>query len=321
MTRLIMVSLTVLGLFFSSGCLYSSPSFVVRNDLTKRDLTPKVTADGKYNIYLITMDQISEYWQNIDAGCKAAVDNIGDVNYYWIAPSKNDVTKQRQSIEQAMNAGADAILLSASSATGLDGILTNVTDAGIKLIYVDSDATHEATATILTDNELAGKIAAETMKQALSKAGITHGRIGIGVSSSKVKNAILRDRGFREAFSGTRFEVVPTVDYDSDRKNIEKYVSAHRDCVAFFGGNEQVTQILGEQVQAEGISPIIVGFDASDYTLSMVQQGVIYATLQQKPEDMGYEGLTIAVSALKGEYRNIGAEIYTKVNVITKDKT
>ena len=321
MTRLIMVSLTVLSVFFLGGCFSSKPSFEVRNDLTKRDIAPRVTADGKYNIYLITMDQISEYWQNIDSGCKAAAKNVGDVNYQWIAPSKNEVTKQRESIEQAMNAGADAILLSASSATGLNGILQNVTDAGIKLIYVDSDATHDATATILTDNELAGRIAADTMKQALANAGITQGKIGIGVSSSKVKNAILRDKGFREAFSGTMFEVAPTVDFDSDRRNIERYVSAHRDCVAFFGGNEQVTQIFGEQVQAEGISPIIVGFDASDYTLSMVQQGVIYATLQQKPEDMGYEGITIAVSALKGEYRNIGAEIYTKVNVITKDKT
>lgn len=321
MSRLILVSLTLLSMFFLGGCLSSTPSFEVRKDLTKRDIEPRVTADGKYNIYLITMDQISEYWQNIDAGCKAAADNIGDVNYYWIAPSKNEVTKQRETIEQAMNAGADAILLSASSATGLNGILNNVTDAGIKLIYVDSDATNDATATILTDNELAGRIAAETMKEALSKAGITRGKIGIGVSSSKVKNAILRDKGFREAFHGTGFEIAPTVDFDSDRKNIEKYVTAHRDCVAFFGGNEQVTQIFGEQIQAEGISPIIVGFDASDYTLSMVQQGIIYATLQQKPEDMGYEGINIAVSALKGEYRNIGAEIYTKVNVITKDKT
>ena len=321
MAKFIMTIMTAFSMLLLGGCYNSSASVVeVREDLTKREMAPTAATNGIYSIYLITMDQVSNYWQRIDAGCRSAVRDIGGIEYHWTAPLKNDVTKQKQCIEQAIEAGADAILLSAASATELEDALKDADKAGVKLVYVDSAANHDAVAALGTDNEAAGRKAAEVMKRALSEAGVTNGTIGIAIGSTKGKNGVLRERGFLAGFQETDFKVGPTVAQNGNPENIKAYMEEHPEYVAFFGANEQTTKILSEQVQLYNVRPIIIGFDTSDFTLSMIQQGVIYATIKQNTEKMGYEGISVAMAALKGEYKNNGAEIDTGVSVITKDK-
>ena len=49
------------------------------------DNTAEDTADTasseSYKIFLITMDQMDQYWTNIDAGCKKAAEELGNVEY------------------------------------------------------------------------------------------------------------------------------------------------------------------------------------------------------------------------------------------------
>lgn len=53
--------------------------------------------------------------------------------------------------------------------------------------------------------------------------------------------------------------------------------------------------------------------------LSLVSEGIVYATMQQNPKTMGHDGLAIAVSALEGTYTEINTKTDTGVTVITKD--
>ncbi len=306
-------------LLFCSGCIGDSGYFVVRNDSTLNFQSPQNQGDIKYSIYLITMDQVSNYWQHIDAGCQKAAREIGGIDYHWTAPPKNNAADQCRFIDQAVADGADAILLSASSPTALNESLERAKQAGVRLIYVDSAATFEATTSLVTDNHTAGKKAGDTMKKALSEAGITSGTIGLVVGSSNGKNAILRDQGFRDAFEGTNFTIAPTVAQNGNPHNIEQEVTAHPEYVAFFGANEQVTRIISKLIMESGTKQIIVGFDTSDYTLSMIQRGVIYATMQQRPEQMGYNGMHIAVDSLAKDPEYTFPPTDMGVKVITKE--
>ena len=306
-------------LLLFGGCGGDEPDIVVRDDPLM--FSPADRKETKYTIYLITMDLVSNYWQHIDAGCRKAVQEVGGIDYHWTAPPKNKVEDQLECLERAIDADADAILLSASSPTALNGVLERAAEKGITVVYVDNAATYPATATLVTDNEAAGKIAGWTMQKALSEKGISSGTIGLAVGTSQAENAILRDKGFREAFAGSPFTVAPTVAQNGDRKNIENAVKGHPEYVGFFGGNEQTTRAISEEVLKLGRSPVIVGFDTSDFTLSMIQKGIIYATIQQKPEQMGYEGIKIAVDALDGKYTQGSAPIDMGVNVITKEQT
>ncbi len=81
--------------FFFGGCMEERTQIEVREDTTARSL-PHAEDDSKYCIYLITMDQVSDYWRHIDAGCRKAVRELGNVDYHWSAPPMNDIEEQRQ---------------------------------------------------------------------------------------------------------------------------------------------------------------------------------------------------------------------------------
>ncbi len=314
------VLVIVLAFLLGSYALEEDPDIVVREDSTRRETKKPASADSQYKVFLITIDQGSNYWQNVDAGCRQAAEELGGIDYHWIAPTVRSVDEQKKCIDRAVAEGAQAILISAASQTEVNENLRNAAKAGAKIVYVDSAATEKALATLMTDNEQAGRIAGATMRQALYEAGISSGTIGIVAMNRQAQNTILRIQGFRSIFQNTHFTVAPTIYMQADRQDVKDNVRVHPEYIGFFGANEQMTRAVSEQVWESGTKQIIIGFDTSDFTLSMIQEGVIYATMQQKPEKMGHDGLVLAVRALKGEFTATGSVTDTGVAVITKEQ-
>ncbi len=293
---------------------------VVREDSTRREAQSTSEDGDKFKIYLITMDQGSNYWKFLDAGCRQAAKELRCVRYRWISAVTLTVDGQRECIDRAVMEGAQAILISAASKTELDDNLRAAKEAGVRIIYVDSSASEPATATLMTNSEQAGKVAGKTMMKALADAGISSGTIGVAAIRPNVPNATLRDKGFRSVFEGSSFTVAPTFYMRENRQNIKDEVRVRPDYVGFFGSNEQTTQAIGEQVKESHSRQIVIGFDTSDYTLSMIKEGVIYATMQQNPQRMGHDGVVIAVRALKNEPLGVDSIIDTGVAVVTRDQ-
>ena len=146
------------------------------------------------------MDLADDFWKSIDSGCRKAVAEFGDTDYKWIAPDVNEDLPQRICIEQAVEDGAEAIILAASSPTGVNESLEKAAQAGVKIIFVDNAAEFDCVAFLATNNELAGRVAGETMKKALTEAGIKSGKIGLAVNKSNVTSTALRVEGFRKIF-------------------------------------------------------------------------------------------------------------------------
>ena len=313
----IVILLVFVAIFFS-GCS-KSPDIVVIED---SDFTNKDTSSAdknNYKIYLITMDLADDFWKSIDLGCRKAVSELGGIDYKWIGPDINEDLPQRRCIEQAIDEGADAILLAASSPRGVNESLEKAAKAGVKIIYVDNAAEFDCVAFLATDNELAGMIAGETMKTALIESRITFGTIGLMVNKDNVTSTALRVKGFRKVFEGTEFNLDDTFFMEDDPQRIKTFVKEHPEYVAFFGSNERTALALGEQIRDSDSDQIIVGFDTSDAVLNLLYEGALYATLQQKPQIMGYDGIRIAVETLKGDYTSKNVIIDTGVKVIYKD--
>ena len=310
---------TLLLLCGGCGTPKEQADISVRSSNTANNPQKTTDTGAKYTVYLITKDQGTPYWQQIDLGCRKAVDELGDVAYKWIAPSSHGAKEQGECVDQAVTAGANAIVISAISPTDINENLKKAAAAGVKIVYVDDDATVEGIASLKTDNVLAGRIAGETMLKALSAAGIQSGTIGIA-TMGKHQNQMERDQGFRWAFQGSPFNVAPTVFMSNDREVVKHFVRDNPDFIGFFGANGQTTFAISEQVKESGSKQIVIGFDTADFTMAMIQEGIIYATMQQTPEKMGHDGLDIAVKALKGEFKETNVRINMSVNVLTKDK-
>lgn len=282
--------------------------------------TEEAATSDTYKVYLITMDQMDQHWVNVDAGCQKAVEELGNVEYKWLAPDTKDDAKQIECINNAVADNADAIILAANGPDAVTAALEEAVAAGIKIIYVDSAADFDGEATFATDNEAAGKTAGETMIASLKDAGVTSGDIGVINVNAATASCVARETGFRSAFEGTDFNILETQYGEGDAAKSKDIAANYitSGCVGIFGANEGSTTGAGNAIQEAGGEVIGVGFDKSDTILSLIKDGFLVATMAQNPDVMGYEGLKAAVKALSGE--NLGGTVTdTGVSVITKD--
>lgn len=306
-----------------AGC--SGSAETAATEAPKSTEAPKAettkAAGEKYKIYLITMDQMDQHWKNMDAGAKKAVEELGNVDYTWLAPDVKDDAKQIESINNAVAGGAQAILLAANGPTAVTSALKEVEKEGVKIVYVDSAADSPAVQTLATDNKAAGKTAGTEMINALKGKGIEEGKIGIVNVNSATASTVSREEGFRSAFEGTRFEILETQYSEGDAAKSKDIAANYitQGVVGIFGANEGSTVGAGNAIQEIGGTVIGVGFDKSDAILQLIKDGYLLATMAQNPDVMGYEGIKTAVNALEGKDTG-SAYVDTGVSVITKDK-
>ena len=254
------------------------------------------------SVILITMDSTDQHWVSVDGGAQKAAEELG-VTYQWMAPDKKDDAQQIERVNNAIAAGADAIMIAANGPDAVTAALKEAQAEGIKVVYVDSPANLEAEATFSTDNEAAGHTAGEEMLKALEAEGITEGKIGIVNVNASTDSALKREAGFRAAFEGTDFELLETQYGEGDAAKLQDIADNYitEGVVGIFGTNEGSTVGVGNAIKGNGGGIIGVGFDKSDAILSLIKDGSIVCAMAQNPDVMGYEGLKAAVAAVKGE--------------------
>ena len=259
-------------------------------------------AEEDINVILITMDSTDQHWVSVDGGAQKAAEELG-VTYQWMAPDKKDDAQQIERVNNAIAAGADAIMIAANGPDAVTAALEEAQAEGIKIVYVDSPANLEAEATFSTDNEAAGKTAGEEMLKELDAQGIKEGKIGIVNVNASTDSALKREAGFRSAFEGTDFELLETQYGEGDAAKSQDIADNYitEGVVAIFGTNEGGTVGVGNAIKGNGGGIIGVGFDKSDAILSLIKDGSLLCAMAQNPDVMGYEGLKAAVAAVKGE--------------------
>ncbi len=277
------------------------------------------TAGSDTLIALITMDSLDQHWVTLNEGAQKAAAELG-VTVQFMAPNTKDDAQQIECVNNAVSAGAQAIIVAANGPDAISSALREAADAGVKLIYVDSPANVDAEATFSTDNNAAGKTAGEEMKKALADAGVTSGSIGIINVNAATDSCVMREEGFRSAFEGTDFELLETQYGEGDAAKsqsiAENYIT--QGVVGIFGCNEGSTTGAGNAIKASGKDNVIgVGFDKSDAILGLIDDGYLLCTMAQNPDVMGYEGVKAAVKAINGE--DLGGVVTdTGVSVLTK---
>ena len=260
-----------------------------------------------YTVYLITMDLMDQHWVNVDAGCQDAVKELAEkgvkIDYKWDAPTqgKNDAA-QIESINNAFANNAQAILLASNGPDTQVATIQQYQAEGVKFIYVDSPANTEALQILATDNQAAGKTAGEEMLKKLTADGVTEGKIGIVNVNSATTSTQQREAGFREAFEGTKFELLETQYGEGQvapsQSIAENYIT--QGAVGIFGCNEGSTTGTGNAIKEASAAVVGVGFDQSDAILQLVNDGALLCTMAQNPYVMGYQGILTAASVLQG---------------------
>lgn len=308
----IMIDIIVISLAFLLFIVWHQ-KFIVKSTEAMNFLN-----DEDIDVYLITTDKGFQYWGILNQGATDMAMLLG-VNYTWEAPTDRSTQQQIDLINNAVEQGADALIVVADEPVMISEAVENAKAKGVKIIYVDSPPYKEAITTLSTDNYKAGVTAGQTMIRILEDTGRISGSVGILNLAAKA-NTKLREDGFRNTLEQDgRFKILETVYLDRDEINesqnvAESLMKEHEDLVALFGASERTSIGIGNAIKASGNQYVGVGFDKTDVMMKLLSDKNLNAIIAQNPYTMGYLGMAEAFAAVKGketgpEYINTGVSV------------
>jgi ribose transport system substrate-binding protein len=158
------------------------------------------TGAKTFTIAMIAKSSTNPVFLSGRKGADAAADSITkatgiNVKIDWLTPPDEDATIQAQRIADAVNSGANAILLSASDAGKLLGAVNEAVDRGVPVMTFDSDVAGSKRFSFYGgDDELMGhQVMDELAKQMNGK-----GKIGILAGNQNAPNLQKRVQGVKD---------------------------------------------------------------------------------------------------------------------------
>jgi ribose transport system substrate-binding protein len=282
---------------------------------------------GPLTIRMITNNS-SSFWAAMEQGMKAAAKEVDVASAERLTPSGSSPTHNDQKVtfEQAVAANVDGIGVSPIEATVFAPVINSAIDKGIPVITFDSDSeTSKRLVYLGTNNYEAGKRAGEQAVRLLPNGG----KFIAFVGNMTAQNARDRYRGFLDAVKGHNIEPLQDPFQDKADKTGAAYNNVN-DAITRYG--DKINLMLGiwsyngpaivDVVQQRKVRDRtkIVCFDGDAKTLSNLANGLVDATVVQKPFEFGRlgtkllylinrKGLTAALAELKPELDRLGMKL------------
>ena len=238
-----------------------------------------------------------------------------------------DVEKQVQIIENLLQTGIRALIVTPSGSREIATAIAKANRANVPVVVVDTRVDSKAAADnnlklesfIGSDNFEGGKIAGEYLaKIAGGKAQVA---VLEGIPGHETGDSRLR--GFREALAahpGMRIVASQPANWERDQgfTVFQNMLQAHPDTDALFACSDLMALGALEAIAAAGKSGRIrvVGFDALEDARKAIDAGRMEASVAQSPRDMGRIAVESAAKLLRGE--TVPADQKVPIALVTK---
>ena len=218
----------------------------------------------------------------------------------WRTPPTEDGQVQAQRIAQAVNEGADAVLLSCSDAGKVTGAINDAVARGVPVMTFDSDAPQSKRFAFygVDDIETGEKVMAELAQQLGGK-----GRIAILAGNQNAPNLRRRVEGVKKAAAklpgiavvGTFYHIETPQDAAAE---VLRVMNAYPDVTgwAFVGGWPLFTKTLLTDLDPAKVK--VVSVDALPAELPYVEKGIAPVLLAQPTYLWGYVSVEKIVDKL-----------------------
>lgn len=258
--------------------------------------TTGAPAAATYRFAFVTNNS-SDFWNIAEKGLRKAEKDFG-VKVDMFRPLKGEIADQQRFLEDIMVQSFDGVAISPINPDAMTGTFDKVA-AKMPLVTHDSDAPKsKRNVYVGTNNVEAGRAAGNAAIEALKAAGVTKGKIAIFVGRIDMQNAIERKQGVDETLGKLPgFETLPVYLDKTDRalakKNVEDALARYPDLVLTMGLWSYNGPCMAGAVRASSRKekPVMVAFDEEEETLKAVQDGMIYATIVQRPFQFGYQSI------------------------------
>jgi ribose transport system substrate-binding protein len=283
--------------------------------------TVKMVTDGSPITVAIVPKGVHPFFEDCRIGAEEEANALG-VTFEWQAPQQFDAALQVKMIEDLITKGVNAIVISPNEPTSVVDVINNGLNQGVLMLTFDSDSPDSNRVEYIgTNNKTAGMIQGETLRDALGGSG----KIGIITGGLGALNLNERIEGLRETI-GPDIEVVEVVATDEDLQKgfgvSEALLRTHPDlngvaCMSATGGPTLAQVMQGPEFADRELT--IVAFDDLPEVLDAIEAGIIYATMVQRPVQMGKLSISQSYEILTQGLVPECALLDTGVTVVTSE--
>jgi ribose transport system substrate-binding protein len=234
------------------------------------------------------------YWKTAIAGFQKAAAQY-DVTAKIDGPSNFDPQAELKDLHDAIATHPNGILVSVSDAPLLQPEIDAAIDQNIPVITVDSDAPHSHRVYFIGTNNLeAGHLGGQRVVDKLGGKGSV-----VFFSNPGQPNLDERLKGYEDVFAahpGIKVMDVFNIKGDSgnamDKAQQYLALTGPAKVDAFVCLESSSGKDVGEVFRREKVTDrLLIAMDVDPDTLNLIKEGIINATIAQKPFTMGYYGL------------------------------
>jgi len=251
--------------------------------------------DTKETYILVTSNTKIPYWQEALAGLNRAGSEM-KVTVAMVGPNRYDAKAQREDLQTAIHDKPSGILISAADPELVTADIDSAVQQGIPVITIDSDAPESKRLFFIgSDNYRIGRLGGELLVKTLGGKGNV-----VMFTYPHQNNLIERQHGYESAFEGhPNIQVNQAVDVQGDPaiayKTAKQLLSSKAKIDAFVCLEAVACPQVGDVVSETNTTGkvTVMGMDTDRSTLKWIQEGVITATIAQKPYTMAYLGVKL----------------------------
>jgi ABC-type sugar transport system, periplasmic component len=277
--------------------------------------------EGGYKIAVLVKDSVTPFWKYFNDGAKRVGAEVGAEILEFAPLQTQNLEEQVRQVEDAIQQGVDAIVIAPIDSEGIVPAIEKANDAGIPVITSNSKAAGGQIETFIgVDNYEAAKTLAQYMMDELGGKGnvvIIEGNPAGQTSQDRVA-------GFTEIieqYPDVELLVSQPAMFNRDQAMtvMENIIQSNDQIDAVMALNDEMALGAHQALQDAGVSGVLItGFDGALEGLEAIQEGVLYASLNQAPHDQGGEAVRAAVAILKGnrveEWIKVGGNVCDSAN-------
>lgn len=290
---------------------------------------PNPPADSKAparpRVALVLKTLNSPFFIDMQKGATTAAGPLGLDLVVQAAEREVDVEKQMQIVENLIQTGIKALLITPSGSREIVAVLAKAKAAGIPIVVVDTRL-----------DPAAASAAGVTVQSFVGSDNYEGGRVAgaelVAITGGKAKVALLegipghetgdsRLKGFRDATKdspGIKVVASQTANWERDQgfTVFQNMLQSHPEIDSVFACNDMMALGAIEAIAAAGKAGKIkvIGFDAVDDARKAIANGTMVASVAQSPSEMGRLAVESAARLIKGEA--VPAEQTVKIELV-----
>jgi ribose transport system substrate-binding protein len=289
----------------SSSSSSTSSSAPAANTSSSASSSASASSSSNKNLALIQGTKADNFYVTMACGAKAEAAKLGySINVQ--GPADFAAPEQIPIVNAITAAHPAAVLIAPTDTQALIAPMTQMKNAGIKVVQVDTTVNDKsiAVASVSSDNEQGGAKAADYL------AKVMNGKGSVIVMNEQpgVSTTMARIAGFtKEIKKFPGIKQLPT-QYTGDNpakaaQAITAVYAAHPDLGGVFATNVLVSEGVNTGLKtAHATGKVkIVGYDADPTQIADLKSGVVQALVAQEPYQEGVQGVDQAVNALTGK--------------------